>query len=177
MQKETDYIGDVPASDIAIECVCDMGNKMWTWEDWWEQFGHNGKVPTRKTYKYQKWIQDRNLLKGNINREYMRNKDPYRLECIGVGRGIYLLDKDNVCQVTMPKCLKKTVSQTENYSTMFSQIAEAKGIDPKDKRIANNMAAFFSTQHQSVIGAVHLMRLSAAMKKSILKKLGVSPPQ
>ncbi len=172
MEKEIDYVGDVPASDIAIECVCDMGDKMWSWEDWWIKFGHNGEVPTARTYEYQKWIQCRNKLKGNINREYARNKDPYRLECIGMGKGLYLLDKDTVCQVITPKCLKKSMLQTENYGALFVQISEAKGVSLKDRRIASNMAAFFSTQHQSIIGAVHLMQLPAPMKKSILKKLG-----
>ncbi len=172
MEKETEYIGDMPASDIAIECVLEMGDKLWTWEDWWEKFGHNGEVPRAKTYKYQKWIQRRNQLKGNINREYARGEDPYRLECVGWGKGLYLLDKTNICEVLMPKCLKKTSSQAENYGTLFTQISDAKGISPKDRKTAINMAAFFTNQHQAVIGSVQMMSLPAPMKKKILKKLG-----
>jgi len=164
-----------PLAEITDNCLEYMKpHELWSWEDWWEKVIKNGEIPSRKTYAYEKFIDERNKIKININNELKRRKVPERLMCPGSGQGIYLVCEDDVAEITADKRVRKIVSTFEISHKEMSLLAVCNKISEEDKKMLLRLSDMVELQQNTMIGTMSKMRsLPPATKKRLLKKLGI----
>lgn len=164
-----------PIAEITENCKRLMKpHELWSWQKWSEIILKDGEVPRNKTYTYQKWIEKRSKIKLQVNKELERQKVPERLQCPGGGQGIYLVNEEDVAEITSDKRVRKIVSCFEKSQKEMTRLAICERISGEDKRMLNRLSGLIELQQNTMIGTLSKMRsLPPATKKRLLKKLGI----
>jgi hypothetical protein len=147
---------------------------LFSWEDWWVQIVKDGEAPRHKTYAYSQFIDKRNKIKQQVNKELEKRKRPERLMCPGVGAGVYLVDEADVAELTTDQRIRKIVNTFENSQKQMSLLAASSRLSESDKSMLLRIAGLVELQQTSMIGTMARMKsLPPASKKRLLKHLGV----
>jgi hypothetical protein len=148
---------------------------LWSWDKMGTDIFNNGEVPARKTYAYQKWIELRNAMKKRINRELAHRNRPERLICAGQGKGVYLINEEDVAQHCSEKHLRRAVTVFEGGKQEFDTFTKAVQVSLEDKKAMRRLSVMFELQCNTMLGSVANMKsLPAPIKKYLLKKLGLT---
>ena len=147
---------------------------LWSWGDWAEKIAKI-EMPVKETYEYQKFIAQRNQLKQQVNKELARRKLPDRLECLGNGEGIYLLNEKTVSEKYAEKGMRKVVNVLKIRAREFEALIKSPKLPDQDRTMLRRLTGTFEQERNGLIGSVVRMRsLSAPAKKRLLKNLGAS---
>lgn len=149
-------------------------HELWSWQKWWEVIVQNGEAPTHKTFAYAKFVEKRSKIKQQIDKELERQKVPERLQCPGGGQGIYLVNEEDVAEITSDKRVRKIVNCFEKGQKEMTRLAVCERISGEDKRMLSRLSGLIELQQNTMIGTLAKMRsLPPATKKRLLKKLGI----
>ena len=164
-----------PIAEITDNCENMMKpHDLFSWEKWWEDVIQNGSTPAHKTYAYEKWIKARTYIKGDINKELVRRKSPNRLVCPGAGKGIYLVNEEDVAEITSDTRVRKIVNCFEKGHSEMKMLAGCHKISVEDKNMLTRLSDLVELQQNTMIGTMSKMRsLPPDTKKRLLKHLGV----
>lgn len=163
-----------PIAEITKECKKMNPHELWSWEKWWEVIVQDGEVPTAKTFAYAKFIEKRSKVKLQVNNELERQKTPERLQCPGGGQGIYLVNEEDVAEITSDKRVRKIVSCFEKSQKEMTRLAVCEKISGEDKKMLSRLSSLIELQQNTMIGTMSKMRsLPPATKKRLLKHLGL----
>jgi hypothetical protein len=164
-----------PISKIVDDCLNKMKpNEIFSWEGWWEIIVKDGKVPPAKTYEYEQWIKVRNSLKIKIQNEFVKMKVPERLECVGYGKGIYIINENNVTVNTIDKKTKRLVNTFINSQKAMNDLVDCIKIPAKDKKVLANYSNILEVQKNAMLGTIaKTPLLPPDTKKILLRHLGI----
>lgn len=164
-----------PIAEMADRCLSLMKpHELWSWDKWGGQIMGNGSIPSRKTYAYDKFIQKRLQAKAQINTELKRRKAPERLFCPGSGQGIYLVNEEDVSEITSDKRVRRIVSCFTKGRKEMASLATCRRISNEDKKMLLRLGGLIELQQNTMVGTMAKMRsLPPATKKRLLKHLGV----
>ncbi len=163
-----------PLTEITDLCLSKMKpDQIWTWEKWWKEIV-GLDLPLGKSWAMHKWIELRNRIKGEVNRELARFMQAERLMCVGEGKGLYMVSGKEIADVMVEKKVLKFISHVERANEVLDVLSKAKNMSLTDKNTCKKMAGAFQMQGNALIGTMGQMRsLPKPLKKTILKKLGV----
>lgn len=164
-----------PIAEITEDCKRSMKpHELWSWQKWWEVIVQDGEMPTAKTFAYAMFIDKRSKVKQKVNKELERQKTPERLQCPGNGQGIYLVNEEDVAEITSDKRVRKIVSCFEISQKEMMRLSVCERISGEDKRMLSRLSSLIELQQNTMIGTMAKMRsLPPSTKKRLLKKLGV----
>lgn len=168
-----------PIEDLAIECLDKMKPKqIWTFRDWWEKVLLLGTLPHKKTYEYMLWAtQKRGKVYDSINKYYILHGLATRLICVGNGEGVYLVDAESLVEVVLDRRVRRCISMFKNGMKQFHQIKESDEINTKHKHIMTAAEGWLGMIQTTALGTFAQLPITAALKQTILKELGIDPKQ
>lgn len=164
-----------PIAEETNDCLEIMKpNELWEWDKWWTDVVKNGEVPTKKTFKYQKWIEKRCKEVARINLELRRRNRPERLLCPGGGQGVYLVNEDEVAEKITDRRIRRVVNSIENSHKEMRSLSRCPKLKDEDARMLSRLSDMLELQSNTLIGSIAKMRsLPPATKKRLLKHLGM----
>jgi len=164
-----------PINEIVDDCLNLMkSHEIFSWEEWWEKVVKDGSTPARKTYRYKCWIDDRNKLKKQIQKELEKRKRPERLMCPGQNQGIYLVNENDVAEITADYRVRKIVNCFINGHNEMNLLSLCPKLSDEDKKMLERLSSLVELQQNTMIGTMSKMRsLPPATKQRLMKHLGI----
>lgn len=164
-----------PISDITNDCLKMMKpHELFTWEKLWEKIFRNGEAPARKTKAYYTWLQERSREKNRINDELIRRKAPQRLIPVGHGQGVYLVNEEDVAEITIDKRARKMMGTFKRGRREMKNFIECDAISAEDKKMLIGMSGLIELQQDTMTVAIAKMPcLPEPTKKRLYKSIGI----
>jgi len=168
-----------PINEIADDCLRLMKpHQNYSNYEWWENIIKNGEAPRKGTVKYYQWMQERSRTKDAANKYFERKRLPERLMFVGHGDGIYLVDEEDVIEITTDQRARKVLNVFKKGSEVMKGFIACERLSTEDRELAQDMKGFFNLTANSILGTMLRMKsLPESTKKTISKRLGIKLPR
>lgn len=168
-----------PTADMTDAVLKKMRrHRNYSWEEFWASVLALSPPPAKGTVAHWQWMDLRIKAKRRINRELRLRGRPERLKVIGQGKGVFVIDKTDVAPVTVEDAARRLVKAPDSFIVELDALAECPQLDPKDRRMARSMMDLLQNQKDAtLLGISRLPSLPEAARRTIVKKLGFSPPK
>ena len=162
-----------PIAEMVDRCLELMKPSVhYSWREWYEDIILAGAAPGKNTVAFHNWSNTRSKIKHKINRELLARKRPERLQCVGNGRGIFLLDASIVATVTAEEGVRKLISCFEYRKQAYLELATCTDLKLDDKKMLKRLGSFVDLQESTILGMIAKMKsLPTKMRTRLIADL------
>jgi len=162
-------------TEMTDKCIKMMKpHVLWDWEKWWVTITGDDDVPGSKTFAYHVWMKKRCELKDKINKEMRARKMPETLMCTGLGEGIYLVNQEDIAEMTVTRRMRTIIASFEKSQKEMRLLTTCERLSPVDRKMLTGLGSMIELQENTMIGTMSKLKsLPAPAKKILFKKLGL----